>query len=80
MYKVNDGCPGCGSCLDVCPVGAIILGTSLAVVITDNCIDCGLCLVSCPINLIEKGDQAAEEPMEEPVKGVEVDDETYPGV
>lgn len=60
MYKVKEGCPGCGACQNVCPVDAIIPGSGLAMVITERCIDCGLCAGSCPVGLIEKAQQAGE--------------------
>lgn len=53
MYSVKDGCPGCGACLGVCPVNAIVPG-NLAVTITAECVDCGVCVSKCPIRLIEK--------------------------
>lgn len=53
MYRVKDGCPGCGACLGVCPVNAIAPG-NLAVTITSECVDCGVCVSKCPIGLIEK--------------------------
>lgn len=60
MYKVKEGCPGCGACQDVCPVNAISQGKDLAVVINGDCIDCGVCAGTCPIGLIEKVPQEPE--------------------
>jgi NAD-dependent dihydropyrimidine dehydrogenase PreA subunit len=56
MYRIKEGCPGCGACLNICPVNAIIPGGSLAVSIAGDCIDCGLCAGLCPVGLIEKSD------------------------
>jgi electron transport complex protein RnfB len=46
------GCLGYGSCVRVCPVGAIELRRNLAYVHPDLCIGCGACLKACPRNLI----------------------------
>ena len=39
-------CSGCGSCIDVCPVGAIVF-EDIAVV-GPTCTGCGLCVSECP--------------------------------
>lgn len=54
MFRVKEGCPGCGACDNICPVGAITPGSGLGVVISADCIDCGVCAGTCPIRLIEK--------------------------
>ncbi|HNV43842.1 MAG: 4Fe-4S binding protein [Spirochaetes bacterium] len=40
-------CTGCGSCVDICPVGCISLVDNKAVVDKDACIDCGACTSEC---------------------------------
>lgn len=45
-------CTGCGSCVDVCPVGAISLVDGKAVVDKDTCIDCAACTSECPVEAI----------------------------
>lgn len=52
MFKINDGCPNCGRCKDICPVSAIKADSKT--VITDNCISCGVCVNACPVRLIVK--------------------------
>jgi len=44
----QEKCIGCGSCVDVCPVGAIFMKNGKAVVDQDKCIHCGKCLNVCP--------------------------------
>jgi len=64
MYTVKEGCPGCGSCQHVCPVGAIEQ-EGIGVKINSKCIDCGICAANCPIKLIDRG-AAPEEKQAEP--------------
>ena len=41
-------CVSCGSCAEVCPVGAITAGDTSYVINADECIDCGACEGTCP--------------------------------
>ena len=43
-----DLCVSCGSCADVCPVGAISAGEAAYQINADECIDCGACEGTCP--------------------------------
>lgn len=54
MYKINDGCPNCGACNSVCPVGAIKFDGKTF--ISSDCIDCGICVRACPVKLIVSED------------------------
>jgi len=48
------GCLGLGDCVDVCPFGAIIMGSDgLPVVDAHKCTACGKCVAACPKKLIE---------------------------
>ncbi|HAJ79509.1 MAG TPA: hypothetical protein DCO75_07020 [Fibrobacteres bacterium] len=49
-----DGCLGLGSCVAVCPFGALSINAdNVAVVNPDKCIGCGLCIASCPRKIID---------------------------
>ena len=45
--KVNEEkCIGCGACVGVCPISAITMEDSKAI-ISDDCIECGACASAC---------------------------------
>jgi NAD-dependent dihydropyrimidine dehydrogenase PreA subunit len=43
----KDKCVGCGNCVEICPVDAIVLEGDYATVDEDWCIGCGLCVRQC---------------------------------
>jgi NAD-dependent dihydropyrimidine dehydrogenase PreA subunit len=48
---INDDCIACGTCVDTCPLGAIVeSGDTYA--INEDCTECQACLDSCPVNAI----------------------------
>lgn len=48
----TSACLGFGSCVDVCPIGAIRIGSGLASVDHDLCTGCGKCVAFCPTGVI----------------------------
>ena len=54
-------CVACGSCVKVCPVGAISVYKGLfATVNTGKCVGCGKCSKTCPASVISIKEAAAE--------------------
>lgn len=50
----NNLCVACGSCIKVCPKGAIqVFHGMYAEVDSDLCIGCGICKKICPASIIE---------------------------
>jgi NAD-dependent dihydropyrimidine dehydrogenase PreA subunit len=47
----QDKCTACGSCVEVCPVEAIVMDEK-AKVDADKCVDCGACVDECPVEAI----------------------------
>ncbi|MFY9175658.1 MAG: electron transfer flavoprotein subunit alpha [Peptococcia bacterium] len=59
--KVDESkCIACGACVGSCPLGAIEM-TDSAAVITDKCSVCGACIESCPVEAIVNTDQNEKE-------------------
>ncbi len=53
MYAVDeDGCTGCGLCLEYCPTEAIAMRGGVAEIDRDFCNSCGACSGACPQNAI----------------------------
>ncbi len=46
-FEVSGGCTWCGTCLEVCPAGAVTLGQQGAKIQLDLCLGCGLCASNC---------------------------------
>ncbi len=47
-----DKCSGCGDCLVVCPVEAIVIEDGTSHIIPEACINCGLCQGVCTYDAI----------------------------
>ena len=53
-YVISDNCVACGTCMDMCPTGAISECDSY-VIDPDTCISCGSCAEACPNEAISEG-------------------------
>jgi ferredoxin len=51
--KCKEGCVGLGSCVVICPRGAIRVESGLARVNPSLCTGCGLCAKACPVGVID---------------------------
>lgn len=47
------GCIGLGSCVKVCPTGAIEMKNGISEINSEKCIGCGKCASACPKNVIQ---------------------------
>ncbi len=47
-------CTYCGSCVSVCPMGALELAET-RLIVDQSCVDCGLCLNACPTGALYAG-------------------------
>jgi MinD superfamily P-loop ATPase len=48
----KEECTGCGSCVEVCPPGALALEEGKVFVREDLCEECGFCAPECPVEAI----------------------------
>ncbi|MFX1408704.1 MAG: ATP-binding protein [Promethearchaeota archaeon] len=54
VAEVNpESCTGCETCVEICPMNAIIIEDNISKVIQKRCIGCGNCVVRCPSSAIE---------------------------
>ncbi|MBP5700013.1 MAG: 4Fe-4S binding protein, partial [Methanobrevibacter sp.] len=51
--QINDGCIGCGLCIDLCVVKSISLDSLKAKINPRYCCGCLMCVENCPTNSIE---------------------------
>lgn len=50
-YLITDECLACGTCLESCPVNAIVEG-EIYKIDSEICEQCGTCMDSCPAGAI----------------------------
>ena len=48
LYVDEKRCSGCGTCVDVCPTGAIALRQGMAIIDQERCSQCEACFHACP--------------------------------
>lgn len=47
-------CINCGSCLDVCPRGVLVMSDgAIMIKDRDSCMECGACAKNCPVECLE---------------------------
>ena len=54
-YVISNDCVRCGSCSDVCPMGAIHMGDEHFEIDENVCVECGACADTCPVGAIAQG-------------------------
>jgi uncharacterized Fe-S center protein len=47
---IAEKCTACGTCIEICPTGTIVLVDGKAFVEIDNCRNCKMCMRVCPEN------------------------------
>ena len=53
MVTVNsEMCTGCGGCINICPVYALVLNKQDKALVNNNCNDCKICVRACPVNAL----------------------------
>lgn len=50
-YVIGEDCVACGTCMSVCPTGAISEGEQYSID-ADTCVECGACADACPVGTI----------------------------
>ncbi|MBN2436918.1 MAG: 4Fe-4S binding protein [Spirochaetes bacterium] len=60
MPWVKECCRGCGICVKVCEISAIVMKGDVAVINQDICTKCGACLSACPFNCIRPNSENSQ--------------------
>lgn len=62
MARLDRGCVACGSCVKVCPMGAIQVWKGVeALVDGARCVGCGRCVAECPAGVLRLTEREAAE-------------------
>jgi ferredoxin len=67
----QDGCTGCGECVEECPVDTISIEDEVAEIDMDNCIRCGRCHEVCPEDAVRHDSEKIPEEVEANIEMVE---------
>ena len=54
-FIIGSDCIGCGTCVSVCPQGAVVEGSPFQIR-QENCLHCGRCFENCPVQAIAHAD------------------------
>lgn len=49
----QDECCACGSCVDACPLDALVSSRGTIRVLDDQCAECGECVSECPNDALQ---------------------------
>ncbi|MGB4705395.1 MAG: electron transfer flavoprotein subunit alpha [Candidatus Saccharicenans sp.] len=81
LLQINrELCTGCGVCLQVCPFGALSLGSDGIIEVSEACTGCGACVPECPTGALSLPQvEKAEKPDLGAYQGVWVWVEQYDG-
>ena len=60
-FEITPRCVLCGSCVDLCPVGAISFGKEQCVIDEEKCVRCGVCERHCGFDAITMTETITEE-------------------
>ena len=53
-FVITDACTACGTCVESCPVEAILEGDPMYKIDPELCVDCGQCVEACPAEAIKE--------------------------
>jgi ferredoxin len=51
-YRIEQGCSGCGMCVEACPRDCIHDDVVPVRIDAELCVDCGVCELECPLDVV----------------------------